>query len=88
MYQKENVEAATALGRPPLAPRQRTWVEFVDARGTGWRVSERFSADDAGAAGPTCLVFDCGEVMRRVWTYPAHWRELTPDALLALSWER
>jgi hypothetical protein len=38
-----------------------------------------------GARAPRCLVFMSEAAVRRVWAYPATWRDLSPDALLALS---
>lgn len=32
------------------------------------------------------LVFESDHAMRRVRTYPAHWRELTDEELYAVSW--
>jgi hypothetical protein len=34
------------------------------------------------------LIFANAEVVRRVWDYPADWRELSADELLAVSWRR
>lgn len=33
------------------------------------------------------LIFSSDNVVRRVRGYPAEWRDLTDDALLALSWK-
>ena len=62
--------------------------DFVDQRGVLWHVVERDARRDPGARADRCLVFDCADVCRRVWRYPAHWRELSPDELVALSWSR
>ena len=61
---------------------------FVDAEHVRWRVVERDARRDPGARAARCLVFDCGEAVRRVWSYPADWRRLPPEALAALSWSR
>jgi hypothetical protein len=60
-------------------------VTFVDEQHVRWRVVERDARHDPGARAARCLVFDCGEAVRRVWTYPAGWRGLSQDALIALS---
>ena len=50
-----------------------------------WRVYELGPApyDRRGA---NSLVFESDGVMRRVRSYPENWRELSPEALVALSW--
>jgi hypothetical protein len=49
-----------------------------------WRVWLMDCRDVPGARAATCLVFDTGGVMRRVWDPPTHWASLPDDALLAL----
>ena len=83
---------------PPRAPAEQARaiahflepdaVAFVDAQFVRWRVVERDARADPGARAARCLVFDCGEAVRRVWHYPADWRRLPQAALVALSWER
>ena len=63
-------------------------VWFVDSNNVEWRVSERDTRADTGAVGDRCLIFDSGVTLRRVWKYPAEWRELSPEALSALSLTR
>ncbi len=63
-------------------------LEFLDDGGVRWRVTERDARDDPGARGDRCLIFTCAEAVRRVWGYPADWRNLPREALIALSWER
>jgi hypothetical protein len=53
-----------------------------EANGREWTVIE------AGVNGTACLFFECNETVRRVRTYPAGWRELSDDQLIALSWMR
>jgi hypothetical protein len=53
--------------------------------GTAWSVSERSGLVIPGARGPSCLVFDSPACVRRVWSFPADWRALSDEALLALS---
>jgi hypothetical protein len=66
----------------------RARVSYVDAQGVTWQVSERECSDAPGARGEYCLVFDSGEVLRRVWDYPEHWHTLSALALAELSWRR
>ena len=56
-----------------------------DVHGTRWVVSERDTLAVPGARAPRCLVFMSEQAVRRVWAYPAAWRGLSADALLALS---
>jgi hypothetical protein len=63
-------------------------VSVYDDQGVRWVVSERDAASVPGARGPRCLVFMSDTAVRRVWTYPATWRHLTADALLAVSEQR
>ncbi|HVE79399.1 MAG TPA: hypothetical protein VNA89_11080 [Gemmatimonadaceae bacterium] len=53
------------------------------ADGTAWRVYE-YAAPDDGVS----LMFESRDAFRRVWRYPAHWRELRDAELEALSWGR
>lgn len=48
-----------------------------------WAVYESSAPSD----GPS-LIFESSRIVRRVRTYPADWRELTDEALIALSWSR
>jgi hypothetical protein len=65
-----------------------TTVVFVDEMYVQWRVAERDARGDPGARGPRCLVFSSAESIRRVWHFPAGWRDLDSAALSALSWGR
>ena len=56
---------------------------FADRFGTRWQVFELDSAD-----GTPCLVFESAAALRRIRTYPADWRALSPEELAALSWTR
>ena len=60
-------------------------VHLVDREGVLWRVVERATADLPGARGPCCLIFLSEAVVRRVWTYPSDWRQLTWPELVALT---
>jgi hypothetical protein len=50
-----------------------------------WRVYERGPAS-YDRRGSNSLVFESDTVVRRVRSYPANWRELSANALIALSW--
>jgi hypothetical protein len=63
-------------------------VEFMDADGESWRVTERDCRDVPGARGARCLIFMSESVFRRVWVYPADWRTLSAAALEELSWRQ
>jgi hypothetical protein len=53
-----------------------------------WIVYEIPGATVPGARGDTCLVFDGGTTLRRVWKFPRNWRELSATELFELSWAR
>ena len=72
-------EPSTAIGAPK---------RFMDENGTEWTVSERDASTLPGARGARCLIFQSSEAVRRVWDYPAGWRELLTSGLITLSWER
>jgi hypothetical protein len=63
-------------------------LRFVDPDGVIWTVTEVDGAAVPGARGGACLVFSSDHAVRRVWHYPAHWRDLDTEALLATSWQR
>jgi hypothetical protein len=60
-------------------------IDFVDAAGVRWWVSERDCRRELGARADSCLVFNSAQTVRRVWQYPSLWRELSAEALSALS---
>ena len=63
----------------PQSPRVVT-----ELQGVTWRIREMDSQRVPGAHGARCLIFDSDRACRRVWSYPANWRELSDVALLAL----
>jgi hypothetical protein len=65
----------------PLTPETLT---FRDETGAIWWAHE-VSGEALGSKRPFCLLFISGTKLRRVWTYPANWRSLTPAELLALA---
>ena len=72
--------------RLPERTVRREPVDFTDAGFVPWQVVERDSRRDPGRRGDTCLIFSSADVVRRVWHYPAAWRQLTDIELEALSW--
>lgn len=58
---------------------------FMDADGTHWRVYEQAFADYDRRTGMS-LIFASESAVRRVRDYPADWKDLGDEALLALSW--
>jgi hypothetical protein len=72
--------------RLPERAVRRDPVDFTDAAYIPWRVVERDSRRDPGRRGDTCLIFSSTDVVRRVWRFPATWRQLTDGELEALSW--
>ena len=69
-------------------PAPVTFVEKVDGGWLHWSVAEVDARGVPGAHGARCLVFSRQDCIRRVWTYPAHWRTLDAAELAALSWRR
>lgn len=63
-------------------------VTFIDDDGMLWTVTERDGHDVPGTHGTLCLIFASDDAVRRVWDYPAGWRELVTSELVELSWCR
>lgn len=63
-------------------------MTFLDETGLLWSVTERNTENVPGSRGPRCLIFASTEAVRRVWIYPAGWRDLLTSSLIALSWSR
>ena len=63
-------------------------VSFVDNEHVLWTVTERDVHDVPGNRDIRCLIFASAEAVRRVWEYPAGWRDLLTPSLIALSWSR
>ena len=59
----------------------------IVVEGVAWLVYE-IPADQFDRRSSSALIFESDDVMRRVRDYPADWRTLPDDALLALSWSR
>lgn len=56
----------------------------VDRAGVEWTVRE-VETPQPWARGERCLVLNSRECVRRLWTYPPHWRTLDADVLLQLG---
>ena len=61
-------------------------VIVADADGMVWRVTEHDARLIPGRRGDHCLVFSCSLAVRRVWDYPAGWRDLPAAQLMEVSW--
>ena len=70
------------MGQPKLETLAQRLIFAED--GTRWRVREARAHDVPGAEAPSCLIFDAGNVCRRLWRYPEEWTELSDGSLLAL----
>ena len=60
---------------------QRT---IYDEAGRRWEVTERPASHIPGSRGSRCLVFDGGNTVRRLWSYPDDWVRMPDQGLLAL----
>ncbi len=57
---------------------------FVRAdEGTPSHVGEASAREVPEAKGPTCLIFGCVSICRRVWPYPYDWTRLPESELLS-----
>lgn len=52
--------------------------------GTTWRVREAAAHEVPGQLAASCLIFDSGNVTRRLWHYPERWAELADSLVLRL----
>jgi hypothetical protein len=68
--------------------RERRIVVVRDGEEVSWRVREVDGETVPAARGSRCLIFDSESAVRRVWDYPADWRDLPPGELAAVSWRR
>jgi hypothetical protein len=59
---------------------------FVDGDGVHWSVYEHQETYDRRSR--RTLVFESEYIVRRVRDFPSHWRELSDEELVALSWGR
>jgi hypothetical protein len=56
----------------------------IDGAGEAWRIYERWTRGEPGARADACLVFESASVVRRAWTYPENWHDLSGASLLAI----
>ena len=87
-----NPTAAPADWRPAPDREVALRVEHEGPRvlvepGTGlrWQVREVDARYVPAARGDRCLIFDAETVVRRLWVYPAEWRQMPGDELLRLA---
>ena len=85
--ESDDVAEEPAFGSRIL-DRASSEVRYADANGAFWSVKEKDASRTPGARERSCLIFDSVDMIRRVWTYPANWRMLSAEALVALSWKR
>jgi hypothetical protein len=52
--------------------------------GVRWSVHEASAARTPGAKAYRCLIFDSEGIVRRLWTFPEHWAELSDGEILKL----
>ena len=64
--------------------RQGGCRDVADAQGKKWRVREMEMTEGDGSVARKSLIALNDMVIRRFWTFPAGWRELSDRALLAL----
>ena len=53
--------------------------------GTAWRIWLADTRCVPGAHAEHCLIFDTGDRVRRVWSVPEDWGQMSADALIALA---
>jgi len=58
--------------------------DVADAQGKKWRVREMEMSEGDGSAARKSLIALNEMVIRRFWSFPAGWQELSDRALLAL----
>lgn len=58
--------------------------DVADENGTKWRVREMEMSEGGGSGARRSLIALNDMVIRRFWTFPAGWQELSDTALLAL----
>ena len=64
--------------------RQGATRDVADAQGKKWRVREMVMAESDGSPTRRSLIALNEMIIRRFWTFPAGWRDLSDKALLAL----
>ena len=69
---------------PNEAAASREAKIFRDGDGVTWWVHEVAGEHLGGVMGMTCLLVVSANELRRIWKYPADWRQLSAAELLAL----
>jgi len=72
------------MRQPVSIQHQGASRDVADANGKKWRVREMEMAESDGSAVRKSLIALNEMVIRRFWSFPAGWRELTDRALLDL----
>ena len=70
------------INNEPLRTGQR---KYTDVSGKNWVVYEGIVGRNATRP---CLIFESGQMVRRVCDYPENWRTLDDVALERVSWRR
>jgi hypothetical protein len=70
------------MGQPKFETLAERVVYAKD--GMPWRVREALAHDVPGAGATSCLIFDGGYVVRRIWHFPSHWTRLSDTSLLEI----
>jgi hypothetical protein len=66
---------------------QRGELQFQDSTRRTWLVFEH-NCPTWNVPNRPCLIFESVGAVRRVFTYPSHWRALDAGSLERLSWKR
>ena len=61
-------------------------VSFNGEDGMWWSVREYAADSPIANGGGACLILECDGVVRRVRTFPSHWRKPDTVSLRMLSW--
>ena len=67
-----------------VTPGQGAYRDVADKHGKKWRVREMVMSEGAGSGTRRSLIALNEMVIRRFWTFPAAWQELSDMALLDL----
>lgn len=72
---------ATRTNDATLACMQESVTRELVRLGSRWRVRELDASAVPGARGSRCLIFESEAVVRRFWSYPRDWANLSDDRL-------
>jgi hypothetical protein len=79
------LEASASLRAAREAAQEELSRQYRAADFSCWSVTE-IAGNVLARPGQRCLIFASADAVRRVWSYPAEWRELSDAELEALSW--